>query len=267
MNVKSTLKPVVGPILGRIRQQMPALWRYLDVDEGQFRPFKERLMSMQVAKTRFYRYSDHQTIVGWMTPRERQMLYALAYWLPGPIVEIGSWLGLSTTAIARGIRDSGEVKRFDTYDLKLTPDMYRPCKDGMAFYISGDPDPLWINSDHHYRTEILPIISRPGGSNEILRSNINRLGLSKFVVDHVGDFRRMPSHPCKWVFCDTIHNLREIEANAKYLRRLLVQDSILACHDIGRSPELISALRKELPLGHGTSVDNLYVAEVQSSTA
>src|SRR5262249_5491352 len=47
-------------------------------------------------------------------------------WLPGPIIEIGSWCGLSTTAIAQGIRDSGERKSFHTYDLALTLDSIRP---------------------------------------------------------------------------------------------------------------------------------------------
>ena len=255
------LKPLFKPILGRIRQQWPRRWRYLDIDERLFRPFKEPLMSTRVATTRFYNYSDHGTIAGWMSPPERQILYALARWLPGPIVEIGSWLGLSTTAIARGIRDSGHTKRFDTFDLKLAPDMYRPVENGMAFFLSDDPTPLWINTNHHYQNEILPIISKPGGSNKILRSNLARAGLSKFVTDHVGDFKCLPAHACRWVFCDTLHDLREIEANASYLRRFLAPNSILACHDMGSSPELIAALRRKIPLGYGTTIDTLFVAE------
>ena len=217
----------------------------------------------KVAATRFFSYSDHREIAGWMTARERQTLYALARWLPGPIVEIGSWVGLSTTAIAQGIRDSGQSKRFDTFDLKLTPDNFRPVEGGMGFFVPDDPVAVATTTELSYRTDVLPILSKPGGSNEVLRANLARLGLPKFVNDHIGDFRRAPAHPCRWMFCDTLHSLREIEVNAPYLQRFLYPNSILACHDIGHQPELIAALRNVIPLGHSVEIDSLFVAEVQ----
>jgi hypothetical protein len=59
-------------------------------------------------------------IPGWLTANERRALYALARWAPGPTLEIGSRVGLFTTAIARGIKDSGVNKAFDTIDLNPT---------------------------------------------------------------------------------------------------------------------------------------------------
>jgi hypothetical protein len=196
-----------------------------------------------------------------MTPRARQALYALARWLPGPIVEIGSWVGLSTTAIARGIRDSLQGKRFDTIDLKLTADMYRRVEDGMAFYHPDDPIPLWINSKSHCENEILPVIGKPVGSNEILRASLARLQLSNLATDYVGDFLHFPAYTCRWLFCDTLHNLHEIQVTAPYLQRFLSRDSILVCHDIGSHPELIKAVREAIPLGYGVSIESLYIAE------
>jgi hypothetical protein len=258
MELKRMLRPILSPLLQPIRKR----WPNLKTDKNLFRGFKEPLMS-KVATTRFFSYSDHQSIVGWMTPRERQLLYALGLWLPGPVVEIGSWLGLSTTAIARGIRDSGEQKRFDTFDLKLTTDMYHPVEDGMAFCLPDDPVPLWVNSKRDYEATILPFINKPGGSNQILRDNLARLGLSKFVTDHVGDFKRMPAHACRWLFCDIVHNFREIDVNAPFIRRFLSSNSILVCHDMGTDPELIGALRDRIPLGHGVAIDSMFVAEIR----
>jgi predicted O-methyltransferase YrrM len=60
-----------------------------------------------------------------MTDIERHVLYALARWLSGPVTEIGSWLGLSTVALAQGIRDGGSVTKLDTYDLALTEKNFR----------------------------------------------------------------------------------------------------------------------------------------------
>ena len=137
------------------------------VPERLFRPFKEPLMSTKIATTRFYNHSDHETIAGWTLPRERQILYALARWLPGPIVEVGSWLGLSTTAIARGIRTPATPSA-STRSISL-PRYVPSVENGMAFFLSDDPVPLWINTNHHYQNEILPIISKPGGSNKVLR--------------------------------------------------------------------------------------------------
>ena len=41
-------------------------------------------------------------IEGWLTPREADLLYGMAHNSPGPVVEIGSFMGRSTTALALG---------------------------------------------------------------------------------------------------------------------------------------------------------------------
>ncbi len=44
---------------------------------------------------------------GWVTPLELQVLYNLGKYGDGDFLEIGTWIGRSTTAIALGRRDSG----------------------------------------------------------------------------------------------------------------------------------------------------------------
>src|SRR5216683_6599773 len=118
--------------------------RSLGVDSEKLSAFSDQETMARVANTRFYRPDEHAKIPGWMTPKERQMLYALARHLPGPITEIGSWVGLSTTAIACGIRDSKQAKQFLTYDLKLTESQFRPVDGGIGLFIGDDLIPSGI---------------------------------------------------------------------------------------------------------------------------
>lgn len=46
-------------------------------------------------------------IDGWLRPQDALKLYELAFFAPGPILEIGSYHGLSTSILARAVADSG----------------------------------------------------------------------------------------------------------------------------------------------------------------
>ena len=50
-------------------------------------------------------------IDGWLRPADALKLYELAYFAPGPILEIGSYHGLSTSILARAVVDSGAPGR------------------------------------------------------------------------------------------------------------------------------------------------------------
>lgn len=220
------------------------------------------MLMINAAKTRFFRRKEHEGIAGWLSPVERQMLYALAYWLPGPIVEIGPWCGLSTTAIARGIEDSRSCKSFDTFDLRLTPEHFRPMEDGsVGVFFEFDDVAHGVLTEEFYRKEILPVVNPPSSSEKVLRANLDRLGLSKCVQIHYGNFRDFVAFHCGFVFCDAIHDLNEVISNGPGLRCYLRSGSVLACHDVGGDQNLIKALREIVSLGHGVSVDSLYIAE------
>lgn len=50
-------------------------------------------------------------IDGWLRREDALKLYELAYFAPGPILEIGSYHGLSTSIVARAVADSGPEGR------------------------------------------------------------------------------------------------------------------------------------------------------------
>ena len=263
------MKALAKQLLRPMARYTPAFvrdWRHkrqmdLNVDGVAFNGFSRPIMA-KIASTRFYRYSEHLQIPGWMTPKERQALYALARYLPGPITEIGSWIGLSTTAIARGVKDSKQPKQFRTYDLKLTEHQFRPVEGGIGMFINDGDAPSGICTEESYLREIKPVITAPGGSNGMLKRHLSMLGLLENVHILVGDFRSFSPVASGFLFCDALHDEREILANAPALKPWLLPGSILACHDVGNSKQLIDLLREQIPLGHGVAVDSLYVVEV-----
>jgi hypothetical protein len=268
-SLKSVVRPYIDrwhlrPLIDKWRNKSGRVGPDLYINADQFLGFRPPLqqLMLRAAATRFYRPSDHLEIRGFHTPKERQILYALARWLPGPIIEIGSWCGLSTTAIAQGIRDSGERKSFHTYDLALTLDNIRPVDGGMGLFLDGDDVPHGVCTEELYQRDILPVLSAPGSSQGELRKNLERLGLTELVSIHVGDFRSFAPMVGGFVFCDSLHDLHEISCNAPALRHFLRPGSILACHDIVIDPKLLAAVRASLPLGYGVSVDWLHIAEV-----
>lgn len=236
----------------------------LFVDPKQFRRFSYLLQPAMayVAETRFYRYEEQRGIPGWMTPKERQILYGLALHIPGPITEIGSWAGLSTTAIARGVSDSETRKQFRTYDLRLTPDNFRLVNGKVGMFLPGDDRAAGETSVEEYERNILPVISAPGGASAILRRHLSDLGLLDLTEINVGDFKSFKPVESGFLFCDALHDAHEIEVNGPALNPWLRTGSVLACHDIGGSPDLIELLRKRVGLGAAIAVDSLYVAEV-----
>src|ERR1700694_884545 len=107
---------------------------------------------------------DHSVagIEGWLTPNEIRALYALGFLASGPMLEIGSWAGLSTSCIAYGIQDSKRAIRFVAREFNPTLDNFRPVEGGIGFFLKPDVF-AGLCSEEAFQRGILPIISRPGG--------------------------------------------------------------------------------------------------------
>jgi hypothetical protein len=268
---RKRMQTVAKKILRPAAKYVPAVlknwWRarnpYFPFEPNAFVGFSEYNGNKmeKVARTPFYQPS-HPDIPGWMTPLELHTLYALARWLPGPITEIGSWLGRATSALARGVVDSGSAQPVHTYDLRLTQDNFRKVNGMIGMFLPEDDVARGLCSEEMYQSEILPVLMARGGSSAILRDNLARLGLLHLVKINVGDFRSFSPIVSGFVFCDAMHDDHEIEVNAPALVQWMRSGSILACHDVGRSELLIGKLRRILVLGHGLSIDSLYVSEV-----
>lgn len=240
-------------------------WRPdLFIEPTLFDGFRDEVLkelAPEIRKTRFFR--EMPGVVGWLSPRERQVLYALARWLPGPFLEIGSWVGLSTSHIATGIRDSGQRKQFIAAELNPTPANFRPEGDGYGFYYPPDSsESMGVCTASAYRDEIEPILKSPGGVLGTLRRNLERQGLGNLVTIHEGHFSSAPKFDYKFIFCDAMHEPEEIERNATHLRPLLKPGVLLACHDLNCHPDNEAALRRTFSYGHTLVVDTLLIGEI-----
>jgi predicted O-methyltransferase YrrM len=255
---------LVGDLKWKLKRLLGRETDLRRVEREAFRGFSDPVLKAampRVSRTRFYRPAEQKEIAGWLTSKERQTLYSLALWLPGPILEIGPWVGLSTTAIARAIKKSMVAKSFDTVELNPSLENFREYEGKIGLFVPGDDKPHGICSVRDYEATIRPVLGSPGGVVGSLRRNLERLGLSEFVNIHIGDFCQLPSRKYRLIFCDSMHDEAEIANNAPHLRRFLEGGSILACHDVGHHESLIAALRDRISLGHGLTVDSLYVAE------
>jgi hypothetical protein len=204
---------------------------------------------------------DHSVegIEGWLTPNEKRAIYALGFLAPGPILEIGSWAGLSTSCIAYGIKDSKRTIRFVAREFNPTLENFRPVQGGIGFFLKPDVC-SGLCSEESFQRDIVPIISRPGGILGQLRKNLTERGLIDLVTISIGNFKEMEPEKFGFVFCDALHDPGEIELNAPFLKRFVTDGSILACHD--SNPENEICLKRFFTFKQSFSVDSLFVGEI-----
>lgn len=159
---------------------------------------------------------------GWLNGTDMQILYSLAALVPGPILEVGSWLGRSTVAISAGIRDSGETKIFDTVDFGITsPSEWEALlKEDFARFGKDDV--------------VARSIFQPGGSIGVMIENLRKAGLLPYVTSIIrGVSTKVPLRSSySMVFCDTLHNEREVREYGDFLNNLIAPGGWLVCDDI-----------------------------------
>jgi predicted O-methyltransferase YrrM len=220
-----------------------------------------RELAANIAPVQFNYSLDY--ITGWLSSNERRALYGLAYYLPGPFLEIGSWAGLSTTCICLGIRDSKTPKKFSTTDLNPSEANFKQVGNEIAFHYPADAiESRGTCSEEVYRTRIQPFVSRSGGVLSLLWENLEKRQLRHLVEIYEGNFNQVaPKAKYRFIFCDATHDPVEIAQNASSLRDFLASGSILACHDM-RPPENIDTLKKFIPFRDAFLVDSLFIGEV-----
>ncbi|CAA9279108.1 MAG: hypothetical protein AVDCRST_MAG27-3878 [uncultured Craurococcus sp.] len=146
---------------------------------------------------------------GWTSHIELVLLYNLARVTRGPILEIGPWLGRSTSAICAGIRDQEASTRpaFDTVDFGITSAEEWKTLLGIDF-----------GPQLSHRV-VVDAIYHPGGSMAVLIANLRRNNLLEFTTTITrGNILDMPfSRNYRMIFCDTTHDEREVRL---YLPRI-----------------------------------------------
>ncbi|MBR0681313.1 class I SAM-dependent methyltransferase [Roseomonas eburnea] len=158
---------------------------------------------------------------GWFSANQVNLLYQLALATPGPILEIGPWVGRSTSVIARALRERGERIPFHTVDYGIASEAEWKALFGSSVHTKKDPD------------RYLRHINQPGGTIASLERNLAAQGLRDLVEIHRGDFHAVaPEGPFALIFCDATHNRREIDRNIPALLHRLGPGGVLACDDI-----------------------------------
>ncbi len=159
---------------------------------------------------------------GWLSGGEMQILYTLARECDGPVLEIGSWLGRSTVCLAAGIKDSGNKKKFDVVDFGITSpnEWEKLLKEDFIRFAKDDV--------------VARSIFQPGGSIALLIDNLRKAELLDYTTSIIrGDSTEVPLRSeYNVIFCDTLHDEREIIEYGVFLDGLLKPGGWLICDDI-----------------------------------
>lgn len=160
-------------------------------------------------------------IPGWFKPDECNKLYELALAVESPILEIGHFLGRSTSFICQGIRDSKEQKVFRSYDLGFTNyeevknfyhDMY-----GHNMSVPSMYDVAFLNNTT---------------TTEMAKLHLSALNLDTYVELISGNFIDLDHHRYKFIFSDAMHDLIEIEKNLPHVISHSDDECLWAFHDM-----------------------------------
>ena len=205
------------------------------------------------------------TVSGHLWPDEQRALYALGALAESPMLEIGSWLGLSATCLAKGILASGARKEFITCELNPTMANFRVMPDGKGVALCYPPESevtMGVCPRELFDNVIKPVIEHPGGVVGQLRANLKRLNVDSLVQIVTGDFRTaVPARKFRFIFTDTMHEPSEISRNAPDMLKLMTDGTILAVHDT--TPENRDELCKYFQFTETIQIETLFVGVVK----
>lgn len=157
---------------------------------------------------------------GWFSKGQINILYQLASATPGPILEVGPWVGRSTAVICEALSRRPDKVEFHTVDYGISSEHEWRALFGSE--LRAKPNA------HQY----LPHINQPGGSISSLKRNLEERGFGDMVTIHKGDFHDVcPEGEFSLIFCDATHNIAEINKNVPTLIAKLKPRGILACDD------------------------------------
>jgi predicted O-methyltransferase YrrM len=164
-------------------------------------------------------------IPGWFTTDEAEALYLLAATARGRILEVGHFLGRSTSAICEGIRDAGRPAEFNSYDLGFRSaeefaEHYRTLYDRPEFAVPSE------------YTEM--VYARGMTTSEVAREHLTRFGLAGYVNLVTGDFSALDHTRYDLIFCDAVHDPVEVLANVPAVARCSEDGCVWAFHDMTR---------------------------------
>lgn len=170
---------------------------------------------------------------GWFSKYQINILYQLVEMTDGPILEIGPWVGRSTTVICQALLVQGGSRKFVTVDYGISSEEEWERRFGDNVRDKADPD------------RYLRHINQPEGNLTSLKRNLAERGFLDMVEVRRGDFHNETfDTQFSLIFCDATHSIEEIERNVPRLLELLAPGGILACDDISNE-RMIGALNSQ----------------------
>lgn len=160
-------------------------------------------------------------IPGWFKFDECVKLYELALTTDGPILEIGHFLGRSTSFICQGIRDSKIEKHFTSYDLGFTS-----YEEVQKFYFEMYGSDMKIPS--MYDIAFL----NNATTTEMAKIHLQKLNLDNYVNLVSGNFIELDSDKYNFIFSDAMHDVIEIENNLPHVIEHSTEKCLWAFHDM-----------------------------------
>lgn len=161
---------------------------------------------------------------GWMSPLELQILYNLALAPVETVLEVGPWIGRSTTALCAGLRDGprDQPAKFDVVDLGQT---------SAADWLRDFGVPLDFTLRHG---RVAEAIYHPGGTIAVLINNLKRNDLLSITTTVTrGNFLDLNySRMYDLIMCDAIHDEREASLYMPKISSLIKVGGTLVIDDV-----------------------------------
>lgn len=164
---------------------------------------------------------------GWMSAKDLTLLFNAAIRTTGPVLEIGPWLGRSSSAIASGLRLRAEDPArppvpYDMIDFGITSATEWTQRFNEKFRIEKDEG------------RVAAAVYHPGGTIAVLIRNLKDNDLLKHVTNIIrGDFLDCPiERSYGMIFCDATHDAAEIHRHLPKIAKLAGPGCTLIFDDI-----------------------------------
>lgn len=168
----------------------------------------------------------YKNIDGWIADDEALEIYNLA--LNGKnILEIGFFLGRSTSIICESIEDSNECKLFDSYDMN-----FRNSTEFANFYKKIHGDVVIPDLMKKCFIENVSFLEKA-------KENLSRYNLLKYVNLIGENFNNIRGKKYDFIFCDAMHNPIEIRENIYKMLELSSNSCKWAIHDINGNTRVV----------------------------
>ncbi len=165
-----------------------------------------------------------ENLPGWFSRAECNKLYSITVNSEGDILEIGHFLGRSTACICQGLRESGKVRVFNSYDLAFESD-----ESFKSFYEQ-------VHETDIDSCELLTKYVFPHNTNAtaVAKSNLGQYDLDQYVNLIAGDFSILDSSMYSLIFSDAMHDPNEIRINLPHIKERSKKGCIWAFHDMNQ---------------------------------